>query len=126
MVAQLAVDRERGVFLADRAVGADREQALAGAFATRTYGKRASRLTDIVQPDTRAACGSRDGCDVGETLVHSCGYVEACFDRREQRSHPGPRNVAATVGDADDHRPRAPRARLDRRQVRKPEVDASR
>ena len=58
--------------------------------------------------------------------MHSRGYVEACFDRREQRSHPGLRNVAAAVGDADDHRPRAPRARLGRCQVRKPEVDASR
>ena len=106
-----AGDRQRGVFLAQRAVGADGQQALAGpaltpvpigmpAGGTRTSNSR------------RPSCGRlrRQLGMVVEPHVHAADDVEPGFERLDQRRDPGRADEAAAIGDADHDRARALRA----------------
>ena len=102
--AHLAVDAERGVHLADRAVGADRQHPLAAAlYAVRDrIGDR--RYPHVVQPPSGRG---RDGGKVGfvaKEVVQPARQIEALFQRGHQHLFPGRGNHAAAVRDADHHR----------------------
>ena len=101
----LPLHRERGVHLADRAVGADGEAAPAGA--ALAVGDRVAvrRHADVVQP---AAVRHRRGDElrlVAQQVVQAGGEVEPGASASVEDADPGGRDHPAAVGDADDQRP---------------------
>ena len=107
--AKRARDRERGIFLAERAVGADGEQPLAAALQPgrdRDVRRAASR-TSISRRPSRSRGRASSG-NLGEPGVHAADDVEPGFERLDQRRQPAVGDEAAGIGDADDQRARAP------------------
>ena len=119
-----ARDRERRVLLAERAVGADREQALARALATGADGDVGGRLADVDEPAAEA---------VGRGLAARASRASrACMPETMSRpaSSASTRlgiqlgfSDAAGIGDADHQRARARGVRLARRQPRQARGD---
>ena len=129
-------ERQRGVLLPQRAVGSDREQALAGALATgrdRDVGRRCAYV------DESAAGAGRGGLEAaGTSRSLACRPLtrsNPASQRLDQQRHPARSDHPAGVGDADDQSTRAfgvglagrqsRQARGDRRPLAGPLADAS-
>ncbi len=116
-------DRQRGVFLAQRAVCTDGKQAPAAALAACRDGNVARRRTHIDQPPV-VTLGRRNECrHVREFRMHAGDEIEASFQCRQQRRHPAVEDATALIRHADDHRSRALRLRLRRRELRQADAD---
>ncbi len=118
-----AREGEGGVFFAERAVGADGEQALAGALLAGSDRDIRRRRADV---DKAAAVTRRRSFQlrrIGQTRVHAADDVEAGFERFEQRRDPAVVNRAADIGDADHEPARAARNGLARREERQARGD---
>ena len=100
--AQFAFDRQRGVHLAHRAVGAHRQQAPAGTAAAVAHGQR-RRLPRIEQEAPVALGRGHDPRMRRQPLVQAGGDVHAGIERLHHVLHGFGIHDAAGVGDADDH-----------------------
>src|SRR5579871_60165 len=123
--AQLAVDRERGVLLAARAVGADRQDAAAGALAPGADRKPGRRYADVHEP--RAGRRRRVGepRQAREADMQSGNNVDS--ERRGLAKRRNPRRwySAADGGRADHEALGTGRTRLADRHVRDAGIDAA-
>ena len=121
--AQCPRDRERRVFLAERAVRADGEQALAGALAAGADRDVRGRLADVDEPPAEPLGRRLELARGGELAVHAGDDVEARLEGLDKARNPVRLQYAAGVGDADDERARAACMRLLRREPRQAGCD---
>ena len=107
---ECARQSERAVFFAQCAIGAHREQALAGSLAAggnRNIRRRRAYIDEPAAAALRHAFQLRRVVELG---VHAADEIESRFQRLDQRWHPALADHPARVGDADEraHAHRAP------------------
>jgi hypothetical protein len=103
-LAHLGLEGERRVHLADRAVGADREQALAGALPAVGDVEVAGRVAHVEELSAEPLGGLAQPRHVVQLLVQARRQVHARLQGLDEHVGPGLGDPAAAVGDADDHR----------------------
>ena len=98
----LALNGQRGKHLADRAVGADGEQAFARAFDAGCNGKSAVGKARIYEASALCAGAVGQAGDGAKARVQATGEVVAEVDGLQEGLTPEVRDGAAAIGDADD------------------------
>src|SRR3546814_4741625 len=105
--AHRAFEAEGRVHLADRAIGADREHALARAPLAVADRNVWARIADVVER-AAVAPGRFDQCRlVAQPVVEARGDVEPGLDRRDGVADEVVAHLAPRIGDAEDERPGA-------------------
>jgi hypothetical protein len=120
--AHLALERQRGVHLADRAVGADGEQALAGTLDPVADAEALARMAHVEQPLAETLGPVAELRQVAEPAVQPGGDVVAEIERPLEDVEPGLGDHPAAVGHADDQAARAGLAGLQQAHLGEPEV----
>ena len=100
-------ERERGVHLADRGIGAHREQALAGSADARSHLELLRRMAHVEEMPAVRLGRIAHRRQVAEPHMKPAGHVEARFERRHEGGDPALADHAARVGDTDDEALRA-------------------
>ena len=118
-----AGQRQRGIFLAERAIGADGEQPLAGAFFARSHRKAPVGMADIMKVPAMARRRLRQFGHAGQPRVHAADDIEPGRQRCHQRRHPFRANLAAHRRHTDQQALRAGRHRRDRVKIGQPQID---
>ena len=108
----LALDRQRRVHLAARAIGADGQQALSRPLGTGAGLERGRRLANVEQSTSGALGGGVHTGDVGEPRMQTAGHVEAVIEGVDDGRDPVFLHETALVGDAQDQRAGRRAARL--------------
>ena len=115
--AKARVMRQRGVLLAQRAVGAHGQQALAAAPLAAGERNARRRAPHVDQAPAQARGGGAQHGNAVEPGVHAADDVQARFQRQLQVGDPAFGNEAAGIGHADHQRARAGGVRFGRRQA---------
>ncbi len=125
LAAQRPGQGQRRVFLAQRAVGAYRQQALAAALAAAGGGQSRRRTPHVDQPHAARTRRFGQAGDFGQGRMHAADDVQTGFDRLEQGGNPGRGHLAANRSDADHQRGRAPGGRGGGFQFRQIQADGA-
>ena len=118
-----ARERKRRIFLAERAVGPDRKEALAAPLRPGRDRDVLGRRADVDEPSAVAHRGVLQRRRFVEPRVHAADDVEPGRERIDQRRNPVVVDDAAGVRDADHEPARAACARFLRRKAREPGRD---
>src|SRR5882672_4217655 len=116
---------ERGIFLADGAVGAHGEQSPARALASRRDLELAIGIAHVEERAAVALGRLRDFRDAAEPRVHPACHIEPGIERRDDRCDPAGREGAADGRDANDESLRARRFRRRWRDFRNFKIDTA-
>ena len=101
----LPLERQRRVFLADRAVGADRQDALARPLRALAGREAAVGMAHVVQLRAVPLRRLADRGNGAEPDVQAARHIQAGLDRLDDRRDPVLRQHAAGIDGADHQRP---------------------
>jgi hypothetical protein len=118
---ELALERQGRVHLADRTVGADGQQPLAGATVALADAEMRRRLADVEQLQPGCRRGRADVGMARQPLMQPGCDIEAGVQRGDHIGDGARAHHAAGVGNADDQGLRALRHSLGEIQMRQPE-----
>src|SRR3546814_17218083 len=103
-----AGESKRRIFLAERAIRADRQQPLPAALAAGRDAQLRRRRADVDQPPPVAIGGLGQRRNIPKPTVHSAPDIEPRLPCPHHRRPPAPRDHAPFIVKPDDTRPRPP------------------
>ncbi len=116
---QGARNRQRGIFLAQRAVRSDGQQPFAAALAPAADRNICRWLTDVDQPASQAFGQLLQAGNIAEAGVHAADDIEACFKCLFERGNPILSDESARIRHTNYKRPSAMLISLARGVLRK-------